>query len=318
MIFCGLLFLLGLFLSAFFSGSETGFYRVTRLRLILDGREGDRIANCLLWLLNHPTFFVATTLVGNNLANYAVSLSLVLGVHVIWQEASFWAELIAPVVLAPVVFVYGELLPKYLFFHVPNRLLRLSSPLFFVFAVLFLPMSGLLWMLGQVVRWVAGESPQQVRTALARAELKNALHEGHVVGILQPVQYQLAQDLMALAQRPISTLAIPISRVYALRRDTRRDQALKFARWHRLDYLPLVDPKDSRAFVGYVRTVDLILSRADGLEPLRALPKLRGQDPGISALLQLHDTESDMAMVTNATGEVTGMITAEQLKLTNL
>ena len=70
---------LGLFLSAFFSGSETGFYRVTRMRLVLDAMGGDRTARGLLWLTNHPSMFIATALVGNNLANYLTSLAIVLG-----------------------------------------------------------------------------------------------------------------------------------------------------------------------------------------------------------------------------------------------
>ena len=37
------LFFVGLLLSAFFSGSETGFYRVTRMRLLLDGLAGDPV-----------------------------------------------------------------------------------------------------------------------------------------------------------------------------------------------------------------------------------------------------------------------------------
>ena len=36
-----LLLFVGAFLSALFSGSETGFYRVTRVRLLLDGLGGD-------------------------------------------------------------------------------------------------------------------------------------------------------------------------------------------------------------------------------------------------------------------------------------
>ncbi|HAY81283.1 MAG TPA: hemolysin protein, partial [Planctomycetaceae bacterium] len=40
MIPIALLFLGGLLLSAFFSGSETGFYRVTRVRLVIDGIGG--------------------------------------------------------------------------------------------------------------------------------------------------------------------------------------------------------------------------------------------------------------------------------------
>ena len=74
-----LLFVIGVGLSAFFSGSETGFYRATRVRLTMDAMSGDVIARGLIWLTNNPAVFVATTLIGNNLANYLTSLGIVLG-----------------------------------------------------------------------------------------------------------------------------------------------------------------------------------------------------------------------------------------------
>ena len=64
-------------LSAYFSGTETGFYRASRIRLLLDGLGGDMFAQMLLRLTNNPTLFVATTLVGNNLANFLVSRIMV-------------------------------------------------------------------------------------------------------------------------------------------------------------------------------------------------------------------------------------------------
>jgi Mg2+/Co2+ transporter CorB len=70
--------ILGVLLSAFFSGSETGFYRVARVRLVLDGMGGDTLSRFLLFLTNHPALFVATTLIGNNIANYLVSLAVVI------------------------------------------------------------------------------------------------------------------------------------------------------------------------------------------------------------------------------------------------
>ena len=60
-----LLLLLGLALSAFFSGSETGFYRVTRVRLVMDAKSGRWLSRMLLWLANHSTVVVATVLIGN-------------------------------------------------------------------------------------------------------------------------------------------------------------------------------------------------------------------------------------------------------------
>ena len=93
-------------------------------------------------MANNPAMFVATTLVGNNLANYLSSLAIVLGAAAIWPAHQ---DLLGTDrthrACRPSCFVYGELLPKNLFFQAPNRLLRLGAPLFLVFAVLFLPAS---------------------------------------------------------------------------------------------------------------------------------------------------------------------------------
>ncbi|MBN1908150.1 MAG: DUF21 domain-containing protein, partial [Pirellulales bacterium] len=93
--------LAGLLLSAFFSGSETGFYRAARVRLVLDALGGDFVSRFLAWLTNHPALFVATTLVGNNLANYLASLAIVMGTQAVCGPKNHIAGLLAPIVLAP-------------------------------------------------------------------------------------------------------------------------------------------------------------------------------------------------------------------------
>ena len=122
------LFLIGLSLSAFFSGSETGMYRVSRIRLVLDGLAGSLASRGLIWLLNNPGVFIATALVGNNLANYLTSLATVLAVQAVLGSSAA-AELLATILMTPTIFVFGELLPKYLFFHAPYRLLKVARPL---------------------------------------------------------------------------------------------------------------------------------------------------------------------------------------------
>ena len=120
MILILLLFVLGVFLSGFFSGSETGFYRASRVRFVMDGLEGNRMSKRMLSLFNNPTLFVATILVGNNVANYLVSLAVVLAARALFPVNSGTAELLAPIALSPALFVYGELLPKSIFFMAPN------------------------------------------------------------------------------------------------------------------------------------------------------------------------------------------------------
>ena len=173
----------GVLLSAFFSGSETGFYRVNRVRLVLNSRDGDWVAWGLLQLTNNPSLFVATTLIGNNLANYITSLAIVLIAQGFFAPHSHVAELVAPIVLSPILFVYGELLPKRLFLMAPNRLVRRGGPLFLLFVLIFAPVAALLWALGRLLQYLLGESPERVRLTLARKELSHVFDEGQEVGI---------------------------------------------------------------------------------------------------------------------------------------
>lgn len=308
-----ILFLLcGLFLSAFFSGSETGFYRATRVRLLLDALGGDSISRGLLWLANNPALFVATTLVGNNVANYIVSLAIVLITHLVLGQSNAAAEFLAPVIFAPVVFVYGESLPKNLYYHAPNRLLRLGGPLFLFFLVLFSPVAGLLWALGRFLQFLLGEAPERVKLTLARKEVERVLAEGHEAGILQPAQHRLAQNLFAVANQPVAALCTPLARAVSVRQGTRREEVLRLARRHRLAAVPVIAAK-KRDLVGYVRVIDLYLSSSETVDQVRPLMEVPATETHVAALFTLETNKETLAKVVDAQGAVVGLLSAEQL-----
>ncbi len=313
----------GLFLSAFFSGSETGFYRATRLRLVLDALGGDLIARGLLWLINRPSMFIATTLVGNNLANFLTSLAIVHGTAELlraWGSLEpaggnvLAAELIAPLVLAPVLFVYGELLPKNLFLQAPNRLLRRGGPLFLVFVVLFFPLTALLWALNKVLERIAGHSPEQVRLTLVGRELQRAFDEGHEAGILHPAQRGLAREIFAVAEEPVERLITPLGQLPRARSDMTKRQVLRLARRFRIAEVPVERVDESAELIGYLRVIDLGLNPGDDVGPLRRLLAIPQATPHVAALMQLESADETLARVVDADGRTLGIITADQLR----
>jgi len=309
---CLLLLAFGLFLSAFFSGSETGFYRVARTRLAMDSMSGDFIARRLLDLTNHPALFVATTLVGNNLANYMVSLSIVLLARTLLGDAQI-VELIAPVAMTPVVFVYGELLPKNLFYHAPNLLLHRCGPLFLLFVILFAPVSALLWAFGKLLELIVGESPQHVRHELARQELIQVLREGHEVGILQPAQQVLAKNLFAVASQRVSKYATPISRAGKLVLGQSRLEALRFGKRRKLSAAVVTDGQGE--LVGYVRMIDLYLNHSAVIEQqhLSTLGQVNASDSHGVSLMHMESNKHELAQVLDAKGATIGVLSIAQL-----
>jgi CBS domain containing-hemolysin-like protein len=306
------LLLLGVFLSAFFSGSETGFYRVTRVRLAMDAMSGDTISRMLLWLTNNPSLFVATCLVGNNLANYMTSLAIVLGTRGIVQGESFLAELIAPIALAPLLFVYGELMPKNMYFVAPNKLLRKSGPLFGVCGILFCPISLTLWILGRFLQWIAGEAPALVRLRLARDEIQAMLEEGSAMGMLRPAQGKLAQGLFTVANGSVSQVCVPAVRMTAVYASARKSEVLRVARRHRSSTV-LVNDHSTRRPRGYISTIDLYLCGRDWESRIRPLTRIPSRESQISALIRLRTAKERLAIAVDEKGHEVGIVSAQQL-----
>jgi putative hemolysin len=302
-----------LFLSAFFSGSETGFYRATRLRLVLDAMAGGRIARGLLFLVNHPALFVGTALVGNSVANYLISLATVIAMSQVFPQIPEAAEIIASIVLAPIVLIYGELLPKNLFLQAPNRLLRRGGVLFLFFVVLFLPLAGLLWLLGRLLGRVTRSSPEPIRLVLAQRELRQILAEGHEAGILHPAQQSLAHGILAVARKPVRQFLTAPGQMVQVRADLGKQAVLRLAQRNHTAVIPVTADATGR-LLGYVRVVDLRLQEGDELAPIRPLPEVRDDSPHLDALMRLESSGDSLARVVNGRGETVGIVTLERLR----
>ena len=306
------LLMAGLAMSAFFSGSETGFYRATRVRLLIDALAGSPVARGLHWLTNHPHIFVGTTLVGNNIANYLTSLSIVLLVHEMHLSNPQIAEMIAPVLFAPVLFVYGELLPKNLFYQAPNKLLRWGGPLFLVCTVLFAPITAVLYVFSSVLQRLLGEAPEQVQLTLARAELHRMLQEGQEAGVLHATQRRLAQGLFEIANQPIMRYCTPIERVAPIRRGWRVADVLKIARRNQTAELPIM-PEKGRKLIGYVRTIELYLQSNLTLEEIRPLIRITADTTYVDALLRMQSKSEPIAEIVTARGDTVGVAYLQDL-----
>lgn len=313
MIVAATLFIVGMLLSAFFSGSETGMYRVSRIRIVLDALAGGWAARGIVWLLNHSAVFVATVLVGNNLANYVTSLSIVLAV-----QASFAGgagpELLCTILATPVIFVLGELLPKYLFYNAPYRLLKVTRPLLLTFTIAFLPVSLLLGLLASVLRRLTGETPFRVRLGMAQRELQQVLREGHEAGLLAGSQRTLAQNVFEVGNQPAVRFGMPLQRMAIV--DHHSDVAAARSAARRQGH-PIVLLENRKQITGFVFYADLLDTEAALPEPI---PTIEAQvdDKHLAVLLRLYEENSDVALLRDAQNKVKSVVTRRQLQLSLL
>ena len=306
---------------------ETGFYRVPRLQLKLDAIRGNLTSKFLLWLANHPSIFVVTILTANNTANYSMSVAGVLFFHEILGDAfPLLTEICVTIFLAPVLFVYGEMFPKYICLFAPKRFLKFGSPLLFFLTILLLPLSGMLWLVNGLLAGLFGLSIEMTRLSLARSELTKTFDEGREVGVLSRTQRQLIDGIISVSSQSVKSIAIPIHHYPLITSDMTPATVLSLARSLRLCDIPvfgkldaldgLVPSRRHLVPVGYVRTIDLETSvyRKSEKLPLRELVEVIDDYTLLTALNLFHTSSESLGIVVNSHRRCFGLISTEKLQ----
>ena len=314
MITIALLFLVGLALSAFFSGSETGFYRAPRVRLVIDGVGGDRIARGLLWATNNPAAFVATALVGNNVANYLASSAVVLAAGRWFPSWGLTAELALTLLVAPIVFIYGELLPKQLFLEAPYRLIRRCAPSIALSAIVLAPISLLLWGASNLISKLTGTRVEPLRMTLRRRELSGVLDEGEAIGLLSPAQRDLALATFAIGGKPVRDFMTPLGRQPRVPAGSSAQVVVSLARRWRQDALPIDRLGSGGKQFDCVRGSKCLLSGAKSEAQIEPLPEFRDTAPFLEVITQLESNAKPLAAIRGAQGRVIGFVRLERLQ----
>lgn len=311
------IFLIGIALSAFFSGVETGFYRAPRMRLVIDAVGGVRSAKGLLWASNHPEAFVATALVGNNVANYLASSAIVTLAATLLPTAGLPGEMAMTLLMAPVVFLFGELLPKRAFLQAPYRLLQRCAGGLAAAAVVLAVPSSLLWLVSRGLGLLTGVSIEPLRALVRRRELTDAFAEGQAVGLLSSAQRDLALTTFEIGGKPLKEYMTTVGKEPRLTSKARPDDVLRLARRHQHDAWPIEPARTEKQSgrSGYVRASRLLVEPPEeGVLPIEPLLEFKETTPFLEALTQLESTGQPLAAVVGAGGRVTGYVRVERLQ----
>tara|TARA_Y100000758_G_scaffold302826_1_gene271808 strand:- start:190 stop:1167 length:978 start_codon:yes stop_codon:yes gene_type:complete len=307
-----LIFILGLWLSAFFSGSETGFYRMSFVRLSIDAHAGDRTAKRILWFVRHPSAFVATTLVGNNVANFLTAQGVTLAIAALVTSPGAAWEIGSVLAISPVVFLFGELMPKNLYFRSPQQRLVRNAPLFSIFFYLFFLISAPLILITHWLKRFGPPDQQAMPLVLGRKRLVRVLEEGHEHGLLADIQNRLVGGLLNTTRVPIESNIEPRDHVPGLPATASREQMLDHARQHQLAEIPLHREQEPGNWFACVRVIELATGETPIEDLLIELPRVTPDTSRLEALMQLNAAAAPIAAVVDD-NQAIGLVHHRQL-----
>lgn len=138
--------LVSLVLSAFFSGVEIAFISADKLHIELRSQQGHLSDKILSGFLKKPSWFITTTLIGNNvtLVIYAIFIAFLLepfiaGILPPFLNSELFIYIFQTIIATFVVLVTAEFLPKSLSLIQPNRMLSFLSIPIYIFYIIFYP-----------------------------------------------------------------------------------------------------------------------------------------------------------------------------------
>lgn len=309
---CGLVIFVGA--SAFFSGSETGIYCVNRLRLRLSSDRGEARAIRLQRLLQDEQGAMAVVLVGTNLANYlaTVSLALLLAKQIGLSDSR--VEFYTTLIVTPLLFVFGEVLPKNLFQRDADRLLYAGGMALAVARRLFAPLVwGLAALSARLITafdsrddGLTGPDDRHRVGALLREALATRDHAGQ--------HGEFVDRVLNLPDTSVRTVMIPLSQVVSLPVEADCHEFLRVVRRHVHSRLPVYRGQPGQV-VGVVDVHALLADKTWEQVGQRAQPveRLDPREPVSSAILRVQRSGLPMAMVGRKDGPMLGMVTLKDL-----
>ena len=256
-------------LSAVFSGSETGVYSVSRVRLEGEAEAGRRSARLLTRLLRDDATLLIALLIGNNLVLELLThlAEAYVGGFTLPENTR---ELLAAALLTPVVFLFGELVPKDLFRRRPHLLLGLVAPYVSTFRWIVSPLAWPLAKLAGGLEHALGLRREEFARILRREEMVEVLAESRRTGTLAAGAEELANNVLVLRHTPLARVARPWSRATSIDLDRGEAEAravLLAASYTRMPVLG-TGPDRRRVVLGYLNQLDVLGTAPEA--PLRA------------------------------------------------
>ena len=201
-----------LILSAFFSGSETAFISLQKVRLEhLVGTEV-RGAKRVARMIQKPEKFLSTVLLGNTFVNTAAAgLATALAIAR-WPEQGI---LIATVVVTIVLLIFAETTPKTIAAHHAERVALIAvRPLELISWLLTPFVFALSWIASRAGWFMGGASlPRSLATA---EEIRNMISVGHIEGTVEESEAKMLDNVFDFGDRPVSDVMVPRPEVIAI------------------------------------------------------------------------------------------------------
>ena len=299
--------------SGFYSGSETGLYCVNRLRVRVRADRGDLCAQRLARLLDDDRGALSTLLIGTNVANYLATITVASVLLRTMDVGPGKSEVYTTLIVTPVIFVFGEVVPKNLFQRDADRLMFLGTRLFQLSAWLFrLPVMAINWIAGVIIGAVTTGPVADVTDPRRRVAI--LLQEALAAEDAESEHRELVGRVLELRDLAVHQVMVPRNRVVMIHGGAQRKDVLSLARKQAHARFPVYEDQPRR-IQGFVHLHELLGddSWQAVRERIHPIVNVHPHDSVSAAVVRLQAAKQPLAAVVDRSGYLLGLVTLNDL-----
>lgn len=304
------------FLSAFFSGIETGLISVDRLKLEKDARNNQKKKKILSFLENPDRMF-GTTLFGTNISLVIISsLSMYLLHYFSWKNNISISEQTWTLLIAGLILIFAEIIPKAIYRENPNLLVPKYFSLLNFFSLVLKPFVKFVAFLNNFLARIFRLPGKTGYHLLTREDISYMLSATENDGFLQEHQREMLEEALEFTELKAENVMIHRTEIVALQQDLPIEDVILLAKEEGFTRFPVYG-EDLDDIIGILIIYDLI--KKPDLKNQKARNFVREayfapETMDVDTLLaEMQKRKRSMAIIVDSYGGTAGLVTIEDI-----
>jgi putative hemolysin len=310
-----------LLLSAFFSGSEVAFFSVKQNNLEDEFKSSKLIYRYASNLIAFPRRLLITILVGNTLANVAVSIisvSLALEIANLYNVKVNVILTIQIVLITIIILLFCELLPKIFASKHPQFTIKLIVIPLYLFSLIIYPVAE---SITEIIRLTFSKFKfDKAKTAITEKEISDLAELGHERGTLEEDEQEIISSFVEFKSVLVIEVMIPRVDIVAIPNDVSSEELIETINKSGYSRFPVyIENLDK--IVGVVHAKDLLqflrnksFITEDTIKKITREVLFVPERKMISEMLkEFQQKKMHMAIVVDEFGGTSGLITLEDI-----
>lgn len=301
------------FLSAFFSCSETALTTVNRIRVRALIEEGNKKAITLGKVIENSGKMLSAILIGNNIVNISTSsIATVLAIDLIGNTGAG----VATGVVTLLILIFGEITPKTMATISAEKISLHVAGIIYALMYILTPAIFIVNKLSLGVLLFLRVDPNGKTSTLTETELRTIVDVGHEEGIIESEERRIINNLFDFGDARAKDVMVPRIDMTFVSIDCTYEDLLETFEENRYTRIPVYQDSTDNV-VGIINIKDLLLykqgTRFQAKDYLRE-PYYTYESKKLSELMfEMRKTSVNIAIVLDEYGATAGLITLEDL-----